>query len=422
MKILRYIMLCSLLWALQGPHFAYAAIPLTVEVNKSLVLDLSPITKLAVANPEIADVYLSGEQLLVIGKKSGVTSLQIWQAGRLLEYDISVEDRGGSLMDVLVRTLGYKGVAAIKQDKTIILTGVVENQDQKNRAEQVASAYGEKVVNLLGLAHNTQVKIEAKIIEISRSKLNELGINWGNDPTTKPGKFAFGQSSTNTVSSQAAKLKWLGTYSDINGKLSALVTNGSATVLSQPDIITTSGSKANILVGGEIPVPVSATDGQITVEWKSYGIKLFIEPQVGEDEMITSKIQAEVSSLDFTNTTATVKISDSYVIPALRTDKAETVIRLASGQPMLIGGLLFTDRSNTVNKLPLLGDLPGIGHFFKSTSSTSERKELIIIVTPTLITDNNYQASLSDSMREALQQEQKGAVQNEAQRPDSGNK
>ena len=200
------------------------------------------------------------------------------------------------------------------------------------------------------------------------------------------------------------------------------MTNGSATVLSQPDIITNSGSKANILVGGEIPVPISANNGQVTVEWKSYGIKLFIEPQVGEDEMITSKIQAEVSSLDFTNTTATVKISDSYVIPALRTDKAETVIRLASGQPMLIGGLLFTDRSNTVDKLPLLGDLPGIGHFFKSTSSKSERKELIIIVTPTLITDNNYQAYLSDSMREALQQEQKGAVQNEAQRPNSGNK
>ena len=96
MKILRYIMLCSLLWALQGSPFAYAAIPLTVEVNKSLVLDLSPITKLAVANPEIADVYLSGEQLLVIGKKSGVTSLQIWQAGRLLELTVSKRVRAAS--------------------------------------------------------------------------------------------------------------------------------------------------------------------------------------------------------------------------------------------------------------------------------------------------------------------------------------
>jgi pilus assembly protein CpaC len=405
---------------LQTVSVAFAAIPLTIEANKSIVLNVEQALKVAVANPDIADVVVvSEDQVIVIGKKSGVTSLQIWSNSGLETYDVSVQDNASALTEVLRQTLGYSNITAIKQDKTVILEGKVENQDQKIRAESVAAAYGDKVVSLLELAHNSQVKIEAKVLEISRNKLNHLGIDWGND-VSSPGGFKFGQSSANTVSGQGSKLKWLGTYSDINGKIDALVQNGSATILSQPNVITTSGSKANILIGGEIPVPISANNGQITVEWKSYGIKLYIEPQVSSDGIITSNIKAEVSSLDFTNTNATVKISDNYIIPALRTNQAETVISLASGQPMIIGGMLSSDVSRSVNKIPFLSDLPLVGNLFKNTKSTTDQKEIIIVITPTLISDNNYQAALSDSMRDALQRDPKGEKHDESKNQSHG--
>lgn len=420
-KTLKTIALCMAFMLLQTVSVVFAASPLTIESDKSLVLSVDHAVKVAVANPDIADVVVvSDDQVVVIGKKSGVTSLQIWSNSGLETYDVSVQDNASALIEVLRHTLGYNNITAIKQDKTIILNGMVENQDQKIRAESVAAAYGDKVVNLLGLVHNSQVKIEAKVVEINRSDSQHLGIDWGND-TSSPGSFKFGQSSTNSVSGQGGKLKWMGTYSDINGTINALVKNGKATVLSQPNIITTSGSKANILVGGEIPVPISQNNNQITVEWKSYGIKLYIEPQVSSAGIITSNVKAEVSSIDFTSS-ATVKISDNYVIPALKTNKAETVISLASGQPMIIGGMLSSDVSTSVNKIPFLGDLPLVGNLFKNNTSSTEQKELIIIITPTLISDDNYQAALSDSMRDALQHDQKGVDHDESQNQGHGDK
>lgn len=412
-RILGIMMLAWLLTAgMQGAVFA--ATTLEIEMNKSKVLQISQVTQVAVANPEIADVVVAEGQVLILGKKAGATSLKVWSYDSTYEYDVLVQDHVAALTDILKRTLGFADITAFKEDKNIILTGTVADQDQKLRAEEVAKAYGEKVVNLLTLTHNTQVKIEAKVVEISRDKVNQLGVDWGHDTKT-PGVFTFGQSSTNTVPSQQNQLRWLGTYSDINGKLSALVQNGTATVLSQPNVITTSGAKAHILVGGEIPVPVSTNNNQVTVEWKSYGIKLYIEPCVGADGMITSNIKAEVSSLDFTSPNTTVSIGGNYVIPALRVDQAETVIRLASGQPMVIGGLISADKSTSISKLPILGDLPLIGYFFKSQSTTTANKELVIVITPTLITDNNYEAAVSDTMKSTLQQYQKGVTNDNAQ-------
>lgn len=399
---------------LQTGSIVWAANSLTIESNKSIVLNVDHAIKVAVANPDIADVVVVSEyQVVVIGKKTGVTSLQIWSDRGLEIYDVSVQDNAASLMDVLRQTFGYTNIKAIKQDKTIILEGQVENEDQKIRAESVAAAYGDKVVNLLELTHNSQVKIEVKVVSLSRTKLNNLGINWGNS-VSSPGVFQFGQTSTNTVASQNGKLGWLGTYSDINGQINALVQTGEATVLSQPNVITTSGSKANILIGGQIPVPISSSVGQVSIDWKDYGIKLYIEPQVSSAGIITSHIKAEVSSLDYTDGIT----SNSLVIPALKTDEAETVISLASGQPMIIGGMRSSTVSKSVNKLPLLGDLPLIGNLFKSTSSSTDQQEIIILITPTLISDNNYHVALSDSMRDALQLDQKGGKHDDS--PDQG--
>lgn len=386
-----------------------AAGNLTMDANQSLYLNAgAPIDRIAVANPEIADVtVLSKEDMLVVAKKPGTTTLYIWTMdGIRQEYTVTIQDHDTQTSLVIAKMIGYPNIRVEKISDKVLLKGSVFNQLEKNRAEKIAEMYGAKVVDLLEMTHPSQIRLEAKIVEISTDKVKKLGIQYANassiDTTTgivtigSTGVFGFGQTFSNTRDTSSSKL---GGYADINATLQALITNGDAKILSQPSMITMSGEKANILVGGEIPIPTGNSDGQVTVEWREYGIKLNIEPQVDADNQITSKVQAEVSSLDSSNAVA---VSSSISIPALLSRKAETVIHLSSGSTMVIGGLLSSNESKQVLKFPFLGDLPIIGQFFRSTTTSKSHREIIILVTPTLV-DETTPTKMSDEIKKMLE-------------------
>lgn len=374
----------------------------TVGVNQSIIMNIYDVERIAIANPEIADVVVvSRSEVLLVGKVPGSTTLHVWSNTGRETYQVEVGTNDSSIAATINNLLGLPGVKVSKVNKTVMLEGTVNDQYQKTRAEKVAGAFGEKVVNLLEITNPRQVKIEAKVVEVSKSKLDNLGIKWGNNPNN-PGVFTLGQSSTNTIANQQKVFGWFGTYSDLNGQLDALVQNGYANILSQPNVITVSGEKAHILVGGEIPIPVAFTNGTITVEWKEYGIKLEIAPEVNAEGLIASKIKAEVSSLDYTNAKTMVDIGNNYIIPALKTRRAETVITLASGQTMAIGGLIASEDTKTVSKLPGLSEIPVLGRFFTSNSVSKDKKEIIVILTPTLVDSANYAPPMSPGMKEAV--------------------
>ncbi|VBB08443.1 bacterial general secretion pathway protein d signature [Lucifera butyrica] len=354
---------------------------IAVAVNSSQVLNIAGVERVAIANANIADVMvISGSEIMVVGKAPGQTTLQVWSWRGRDSYTVEVAADDVPIANEIKRIVGLKDIKVTKAGKTVILEGKVIDNYQKKRAEEIASAYGDKVINLLEITHPLQVKIEAKVIEISKNKTRDLGIKWGNDVSV-PGVFAFGQSSSNTVASDWGKL---GGYSNINAELDALVKNGAAKILSRPSMVTVSGEKANILVGGQIPIPVSSSNGTITVEWKEYGIKLDIDPEVNSDRIINSTVKAEVSSLDWSSEHQVV-IGSNLKIPPLTTRKAETSIALASGQTMAIGGLYASTETKSVTKLPLLGDLPVLGALFTSKSFEKDETELIILVTPTIV-------------------------------------
>ena len=382
---------------------ASAAGALAVGVSQSVIMNIYNVDRVAIANPEIADVVvISGSEVLLVGKSPGSTTLHVWSGAGRDTYQVEVGTNDTSIADSIKKLLGYPGIRVSKVNKTVMLEGTVNDQYQKTRAEKVAGAFGEKVVNLLEITNPKQVKIEAKVIEVSKNKLDNLGIKWGNDPNN-PGVFTLGQSATNSIADQKKVFGWFGTYSDLNGQLDALVSKGYANILSQPNVITVSGEKANILVGGEIPIPVAFTNGTITVEWKEYGIKLQIAPEVGADGLIASKIKAEVSSLDYTNAKTMVDIGNNYIIPAIKTRRAETVITLASGQTMAIGGLIASEDAKSVTKLPVLSEVPVLGRFFTSTSTNKDKKEIIIILTPTLISKpNDYASPMTENMKKIV--------------------
>ena len=406
----RYIAILLALFSLLIVSTVAAAETIAVAVNQSRVMTFYAVEKVAIASPDIADVVVvSTTEVLLIGKSPGTTSLHIWSAGTRESFQVEVVADDVPIANEIKKIIGLNDLKVSKVGKTIILEGKVNSQYQKARAEKVAEAYGEKVVNLLEMTKPIQVKIETVILEIDREKTKDLGIKWGSfmDQFVQ-GSFGYGQDITNSFI-QGTTLGGLGKYSPLRGILMAMVKDGNAKILSQPNIITLSGEKANIMVGGQIPIPVSTQNGQISIEWKDYGIKLDIAPEVNAEGLINSKIKAEVSSLDW-NSAHRIQLSANMNIPPIKMNKAETSIALSSGQTMAIGGLLSNQTSKDVTKVPFLSDIPILGKLFTSTSYSRGETELIILVTPTIVDPAEYLPRTTQEMQQFLKEDPLGGI------------
>ena len=284
MKILRILtglLLCCLLFA----GSVLAAERLQVGVNRSNIYYGGGVTQVAIANPEIADVViLSPEQYMLVGKKVGSTSLHIWKGDVYQTFEVVVNGTDPGMAYSIAQLIGYPNVKVSVTGGRTLLEGTVQNQYEKNRAEKIAASFGGEVINLLEMTKPKQVRIESRVVEINSSKAKDLGIAIGNASDTNdggvtvlgtPGTFSMGQSASNGRE-KSDIFGWFGSYAEINAQLNAMVKKGDAKILSQPYIITMSGEKAEILIGGEIPVPVNTGDNAVSVEWREYGIKLNI--------------------------------------------------------------------------------------------------------------------------------------------------
>ena len=380
---------------------------MTVGVNQSHMIDAEGVSQVAIANPEIADVLVVAPgEVMLIGKKPGTTSLSLWRYGNRIDYTVVVDGSDEGTAGIVQGVLKYPGVHVSMAGGKIILEGMVENQYERTRAELIASSYG-TVTNLLQMRHPKQVRIESRVIEISTDKVKNLGIAYGNAAGNDSGSsggnssvslgtegaFGAGQSHTNKVDT-GRPFNWFGSYAEINAQLNALVKKGDAKVLSEPYVIAMSGEKANILIGGEIPVPVNTDDNSVTIEWREYGIRLDIEPTVQQDDSVDAKFETEVSSLDTTSSNNATS-STGIRVPGLLSRKATSHVVMQPGMTMAIGGLISSTESKAVSKIPLLGDIPILGQFFRNTSKTRERKEILILLTPILV-DSDYKPVMSE--------------------------
>ncbi len=378
---------------------ACAAEPVEVSLNESKYMAASGITRLAVGNPAIADVQLlSSGDFLLVGKKAGTTSLIVWSdGGRRTEYTVYVAGNDRGMASAIQDAIGYPKVHVQMMKDRVMLRGKVENQYEHDVALKIAGLYtggdGSGVIDLLEMEHPSQIRLEAQIIEIGSNYAKDLGIQyWSQTPEKQDetttgitvgtaGIFYGGED----FSSSRKHGGWLGSHvANVNVTLQALINQGKARILSRPSITTLSGKSANILIGGRIPVPISDGNGNVSVDWREYGIRLNIEPKVDSEDKITSKVHAEVSTLD---KASSVKI-DSYSIPGILSREADTEVNVHSGMTMVIGGLINSEDSKSISKIPLLGDLPIIGRFFQHTSKSRDNRELIILITPTLVSDD----------------------------------
>lgn len=400
---------------------ACAAEPVEVSLNESKYMAASGITRLAVGNPAIADVQLlSSGDFLLVGKKAGTTSLIVWSdGGRRTEYTVYVAGNDRGMASAIQDAIGYPKVHVQMIENRVMLRGKVENQYEHDSALKIAGLYtggdASGVIDLLEMEHPSQIRLEAQIIEINSDYTKNLGIQyWSQTPGSNSNSGSSSDNPNNNITVGTAGLfyggedfsstrkhgGWLGSHvANVNVTLQALINEGKARILSRPSITTMSGKTANILIGGRIPIPVSDGNGNVSIDWHEYGMKLNIEPVVDSEDKITSKVHAEVSTLDYSHG---VKI-DSFSVPGIATREAESEVNVRSGMTMAIGGLINSEDAKIVSKIPLLGDLPIIGRFFRHTSNTRDKREVIILITPTLVADDTP-APMSRRMKESYEE------------------
>jgi pilus assembly protein CpaC len=281
-------------------------------------------------------------------------------------------------------------------ERTLIMEGsVTAAAAERIRRVSGALADGVQILDLLavGQAPRRQVLVRTRVVDINKQKIRNLGVDWG--------RVRFQQDATGTTTAQVVDQPFLIGQTDlsptgileggplrkldpIGARIQALVTENAARVLSEPNMFVLEGQRGNILIGGEIPIPVSQASGigtAISVDWKQFGIQLDVEPMQIEGDTVTLRVAPEVSALDFANAVT----ASGITIPALRSRRAQSVVNVRSGQTIALGGLLQNDIANVVRRIPLLSKIPIIGELFKSRTFIRGESELVILVTPEII-------------------------------------
>ncbi|HEY9855974.1 MAG TPA: type II and III secretion system protein family protein [Stenomitos sp.] len=397
MKCLPLMVAATVLLSTSLPAMALSDASLPVSVGKSEVVTVAnDVTKVSVTDPAIADVaVLSKRDVLINGKKPGTTNLIVWTKKNRITYDVVVRVDAGLLKATIQKATGAKDLQVEVVNDSVLLYGKVDRTSQAQMAEKLASGFAPHVVNLLAPDAVQQVQVDVEVVEMNKGGGSELGIKWGQMLRTANGEDFFEADHLTTLQSDPRNPRntqpgsalvsgggtAFGLYERIAARLNLMVQNGTARVLAKPNLVAISGGKAEFLAGGEIPLPISQQQGQVTFDWKPYGIKLQIEPVVLEDGRISMKVAPEVSQLDYTNA---VRVAN-FVVPAVSSRRAETQLILKEGQGLAIGGLIQNSETQTVEQVPLLGSIPILGELFKSTKFQHNETELTILVTPHLV-------------------------------------
>lgn len=382
-----------------------------------LVTVREPISDVFVAADGIADVTVrSPTQFWVFGKAAGETTVYAVTKGGKVAYssNLRVGENIDSMGSMLRAAMPDAAITVTPMNGLVLLTGTVANPADVAEAERLTQAFaGEKtkVVSRLRTATPLQVNLQVKIAEVSRNFLKNIGTNFQSFDATGGFKFGIGQGraaqqyapggglfvggnqvpSDGTTGLETASpgttLAGAGRLFGLNllGSLDLGETIGQVTTLANPNLTALSGETASFLAGGEIPIPIAQGLGQVTIQYKQYGVSLAYTPTVLGDGRISLRVRPEVSEL----TAAGSVTFQGTQVPALTTRRAETTVELGSGQSFMIAGLLQNTHNNQIEKAPGLGDVPILGALFRSNGFRRQETELVIVVTPYLVNPVN---------------------------------
>lgn len=403
-----------------------AELEIEIPHRRSKILRMKQnIFRVAVADPDVIEfVAFGSREIELIGKSRGSTTLTFWMgaedAPRLLSMlvtvttDHSVEDRlridYGELaakvnelfpdsriqLIPIGQKLIIRGQARDEEEVAKIMTLVRSQRGGQSQQNQRGFLAGQSVsptaqdsnqgngqqngpslVNFIHVPGEKQVLLKVRIAELKRSAERELGMNINNLSVTNGVKsFLFGNALTD-----GGNALLTGTFSDsaFNIVLNALVTNGNAKILAEPNLVTLSGTTATFISGGEFAVPTVVGVGgaqAASTSFKGFGTQLTFTPTIIDHDRIRLQVSPTVSSANGPPVNG---------IPGLTTRSVETTVDLREGQVMAIAGLIQEQQAGSKVALPYLGEIPGLNLLTASRGVSRDETELVIIVTPELV-------------------------------------
>ncbi|WP_083910929.1 type II and III secretion system protein family protein [Henriciella marina] len=359
---------------------------LTVVVNRSTPVSIDRAFKrIAISQPEIADASpTSDNRLYVRGRTVGSTNILVYdEDGELIELiDVRVEHDLGAIRNDIAALFPDISLQLRTVAQRLHIRGNVPDDETAAEIIQIASSYApDAVIDALDVNSPQQVMLEVRFVEASREDVKELGIG---SEISRSGDFLFATGS-GLLSGGAPQsiLSLLGASGGVNIDffLEALEQRGIIRTLAEPNLVARSGETASFLAGGEFPVPVSADEDTITIEFREFGVSLEFTPTILSNGRMSLEVSPEVSQLDPRNS---VRLSN-VEIPALSVRRATTIIELSDGESFAIAGLIQNTVDTTSVQTPWLGDVPVIGALFRSNRFRENETELIIIITPRIV-------------------------------------
>ncbi len=400
------------------------------------------IVRVVVGNPQVADVRATGpREVLVVGRGRGATTIGITMGGgERYTYSVQVANvETGSLLELVrgflgpmegifpriygdtvviegeattaemygraqratelfganvknfvrfrpsaveqvnkvLRKVGLADVQATLVGGQLFLEGSVGSEEDMSKAQAVTRAYGLEVENLVTMGRSMMVEVDVEFVEVRRSGADRIGIRWPSSISTTTAEIGLshtlwyegtGQPPPSTLSTSV--------IAESSMAIDMLFSDGYARMLAQPRLVCSSGSKAQFLAGGEVPVVV-VTDDTVSTEFKEFGIRLHVAPVADARGNINMELMAEVSAVD--------EALRTLGVPGFRTRRVETSVTVREGQTIVLSGLFSNDESKAVQRFPLLGHIPIIGELFKSREFRQERSNLVVFVTPHVV-------------------------------------
>jgi pilus assembly protein CpaC len=355
-----------------------------------LLVSSVSIQRYTVGDPSIAEVVVvSPTELLINGKGLGSTSLILWETGGVPKlYTIEVTVDTPALERYLQEALPGEKIAVMASGNSVTLSGNVTDPTIVDRAVEIAQGTGvSSVINNLVSPPAVQVLLQVRFAEIDRSNMKDFSAALS---TLNPQNLkSDGDWSGASISDGLIRILLSNPNANIQAIIQASITKGTLRSLAEPNLITLPGKEASFLAGGEFPYPsvqgssggVTQFGNAVTIVFREFGVRLKFTPNITRSGAIRLKVAPEVSTLDFANGLTV----SGFQIPSILIRKAETEVELKEGQYLAIAGLIDNSTIESVKKIPLLGDIPILGAFFRSTSTRAKQAELLVLVTPRLV-------------------------------------
>jgi len=383
-----------------------------ILVGRSIIVTMQArLRKVYVSNPAVVEsTTTSPNQVVVTAKSAGSSNVVFWdEQGRSRMLEVSADVDIAGFRDALQQTYPNQPIEAHAEEGRVVISGTVTDKDIADNVYKMAQNYSKDVVDAILVhvpPHGKQIMLKVRFAEVDRGKMNTFGINiistgaantvgtvstqqFGTLTTTPvTGTIGGNPQGTTSAISVGSLLNIFLFRPDLNlgVTIQDLEAKNVLQILAEPDLMAISGEPAHFLAGGEFPYPIvqgtsAGGAGAVTIQFRPYGIKLDFTGTIEPDNSIRLKVAPEVSSLDYGNA---ITIS-GFTVPALSTRHAETTVELKDGQSFGIAGLLDSNTTIQLSKMPGIGDIPILGQLFRSHSKNLTSSELLVVVTPTIV-------------------------------------